>query len=528
MNMLKKIVILLLLLIPIANAEIQISKNIYTTYNYGDKLSYDVSITENENLQGFLSSTLICERYSTDYYTIPLSLKQGRQDFSIPDLTLTETMSGNCRINVNVQDLERDMIEQKSLPEFSVKNDLTIDAFLNRQTFKPGETVILSGDVKNSRGDLLDSIPVLVTIDNSEGKTANINEKKFTLSFDLDKGIKSFEHKITLEVRDNGNIGEKTINFYITPIPIKLQNSYEKTEFLPGEKVEIETLLYDQADDKIDNNAIIKVYNPKNKLLTEGARKIIFNLEPDAMPGTYKVKTKDEKLNIESSFKVKELEKIDSEIQGKVLVLKNTGNVPYKDNIRVLLNGDTGFSKSVNIKPNEAKTINLAREILKSGDYFIKLITKQDTRSLGESTLTYEKSFGEKITGPITGSVVSVRDSYGYAPFYLVLIATIMAVILIAYQKNKKTTFLKNETDRKEGERYKQIVMARRENPQAHKRKFDIDDKEVSDFRRRILKDIKSTENNPVKSNQYSSREDYGYRAVKPNENKKNLFGMFD
>ncbi len=529
MSLLKKMVVLFLLLLPIASAEIQLTKNIDSSYNIEDKLSFAISIVPDKTIQGFLGSVLNCDKYTLNYFTTPLSLVQNAKvDLTIPDLILTEDMLGKCSININIQDLNKNIIEKREVGNFLVSNNLDIEAFLNKQTFKPGDEVEVSGVVKNSRGDALDNVPITIIIDNKETKIANVNDKKFSLTFTLDNNIKSFEHTITLEAKQNVNSGKKTIQFYVAPVPARLKNSYEKFEFLPGETIEVESVLYDQANDPVDNNAQIKIYNPKNKLLIEGARKVILNLQSDALPGDYKVATKSDKLKIESKFKVRDLEKLDSSLDGKNLILKSTGNIPYKDEVRIIFNDDKSVSKNIKIKPNEIKTINLAREISKSGTYIVKLNTKYETKNLGEITLTREKGIGEKITSPVTGAVVSVRDSYGYTPFYGIIIAVIIAVMLIAYQKNKKTNIVRREADKREGERHLQNIKARRENPQEYRKRFNMDEKEVSDFRKQMLKNIAGEKAETKKQSFYSrDDEDEGYRAIKPKTGK-GLFGMFD
>ena len=531
MSIIKKIVVLLILFVsmPIAIAEIQVTKNINQNYNISDKLSYSLSIIQDKTYQGFLTSTINCDKYSITYFTTPLSfIKDTKQDINIPELILTDEMLGYCNININIQNLNKNTLEQITLGNFFVGNNLEIDTFLNKQSFKPGDQIEISGTVKNNRGELLNNIPVSITIDNKETKLINVNDQKFSYSFKLDNNVKSFEHSLYFEAKENNNIGKKTIQFYVTPIPTRLKNGYTKVEFLPGETVEIESLIYDQADDLIDNNAQIKVYNPKDKLIIEGTRKVILQLSSNAIPGEYEVKTSYESLKIESTFKVKELEKLDSILDGKNIILKSTGNIPYKDEIRIILNDKNSFSKSIDIKPNEQEIINLAREIPESGTYLVKINTKYETKVLGQVTLTKELSFFEGLSNPITGAVVSVRDNYGYFPFYAVILAVIIAVILIAYQRNKKTNLKTRETDRREGEKYMQNLRSRRENPEAYRKRFNIDEKEISDFRKQMLKNITNEKTETKKQSSYSSRdEDEGYRSVKPKTGK-GLFSMFD
>src|SRR3989338_1743887 len=104
MNLIKKIVVLLFFLIPLASAEIQITKNINANYNIGDKLSYAISITEDKNIvQGFISSIINCDKNSLTYFILPVSLIQGtKQDVSVPDLTIKEEMLGTCSITLNI------------------------------------------------------------------------------------------------------------------------------------------------------------------------------------------------------------------------------------------------------------------------------------------------------------------------------------------------------------------------------------------------------------------------------------------
>ena len=68
-------------------------------------------------------------------------------------------------------------------------------------------------------------------------------------------------------------------------------------------------------------DAEIKIYDPRNKYVTQGYDKIIYVLPKDAPPGTWLVKTNDVGFNIESRFVVQELKDIEFIINNGILRL---------------------------------------------------------------------------------------------------------------------------------------------------------------------------------------------------------------
>ncbi|MAG47217.1 hypothetical protein CL617_01310 [archaeon] len=526
MSLLKNIVVLLILFSPVAAAEIQLSNDINSEYNLGELLSYDLEITPEQTASGFLTTTLTCNSYTLNYFTTPISLTQNQEEqVTIPELTLTKNMQGTCSVNINIENSNSETIEETSSREFLVSNEYKLDAFLNKQTFNPGEEIEIYGTVRNSKGNLLDDVPIEISIDNLEENTIVTKDEKYSFKFNLEENIPSFEHPIIIKINHEGNTAEESIEFYVAPIPTKLENNLEKEDYNPNEIFDVEVALYDQANDEIANNALIKIYNSKNKLIEEGYNKISLFLAEDAIPGEYKVESKEGKLKAENTFTVATIEKIKASLDSSNLILTNIGNVKYEDEIRINLN-EVAISKEVSIKPTETTTINLEDEITQSGSYEIKVTTKSDVQNLGSLALTYEDSLSKKLFSPITGSFVSIRESLGYAPFFVILISVIIAVMLISYQRKKNIFSFRRQSEKRAGRRYLENIKEKRENPPKVRRRFDIDEREAKSFRDNMLKDVVPKEKN--KPNSPRNNENEGYRAVKPKDGDKGLFSMFD
>ena len=259
------LIAILVSMIPLVKAEINVLNDVYDFYNINEKIPLKLVITSEQETSGFIKANIECDNKVLDYYVMPVTLKTTKQEFDIPELTLTKSMVGKCDLNIKITDNENNLIDKKIVKVFEVSNLLILDYELSKNELSPNSKVDISGTVKNIRGETIKLGQAIMNIDNSS-YTSNLDNSEFSFIYNVPSNIKSKNHEVTVSFEDNyGNKASKDSTFYVNPKPTSLKNLLNKLDFLPGELVEVEALLYDQAGDLIENNADIKIYNPKDE-----------------------------------------------------------------------------------------------------------------------------------------------------------------------------------------------------------------------------------------------------------------------
>ncbi len=192
-------------------------------------------------------------------------------------------------------------------------------------------------------------------------------------------------------------------------------------------------------------------------------------------------------------------------IIGQMLYIKNTGNVEYEEPVSVDLNdGEFELTKSVSVQPGETLTIDLSKET-PSGDYNVK------------------------VTGATVGTsqfdnvVIKGKDKMSLNFIYsglLIFVITSLVYLTLFKKRHFRNAEVKNQKEM----RYAQKNLMRLrglKGVESPRRPVRFSQEEsITDFRKRIIRDIKDTEEKTKYKSYDSDKED----DSKP----KGLFNMFD
>ena len=497
-----------------ASAEISILSQIEDIYNINEKIPLKLTINYNQELDGFVRSSLICDNANLDYFITPFTFKTSSQELTIPDLKLTKNMLGKCSLEISLTDGGDVLLEKKSVKIFEVSENLILTVSLNKEKLYPNDELQVAGDVKNVRGGLLDAGKVEIILDD-EKLNADLDKGEYAYNYQIPGGIKSNSHELIISFEDGyGNKASKEFSIFINPKPAQLKNLLNKIDFLPNDRVTIESLLYDQAGDLIENNAEIIVFNPDNDLIKGGSYKLEFTLDQYALPGEWTVKTSTSDFNVESKFKVGEVKKVQTYVEDGALYIKNIGNVEFDDVVEVKAIGLDGkeFSEKVKLAPKESKIIDLSDE-LKKGLYDLNVITNDQKESF-ESVNVPESDNPLYLT---TKAVTNTGNKLIDKPY--ILIAVILSAVLLVYfiQTAKKRNQFKKEREVQQGYNKAREIAQEKIKQGIKPKKFNIDESEAKDFRERMLKNMNEKKN-----------DDQGYLHKNPKNDKPGLFGMFN
>ncbi len=510
----KKLVLALIFLFSLqfVSAEISILSQVESIYNINEKIPLKLAISYELEKDGFVKSSLICDNTKLDYFITPFALKTSPQDLNIPDLRLTKNMLGKCSLEVYLTDGEDVLLEKKIVKVFEVSENLILTVRLNKDKLSPNDVLEIKGDVKNVRGELLDNGKVKIFLDDEDA--AELEKGEFSYNYQILGNIKSNVHILKISFEDDyGNKDSKEFSIFINPKPSNLKNLLNKIDLLPGDKVSIEALLYDQADDLIENNAEIKVFSPEKELVKGGNYKLEFTLDQYALPGEWMVKTSTQDFKIESKFNVGNIKKVQTYVEEGLLYVKNVGNIEFDDEIEVTALGENGkrFAKKIKLDPKESKIIYLSDK-LKQGQYDLDVLANAQKESF-ENIKVPESGDPLYLTGKV---IKNTGNELVDKPYILLLIILSGGLLFYFVRGIKKREKHRRERQIQEGYTKAREIVQEKIKSGVKPRKFNINEDEAKDFRERMLKNI-----NENKSN------DQGYLHRKPKD-KGGLFGMFD
>jgi len=500
---------------PFASAEINLLSNIENIYNVNEKIPLKLSISHGEFIDGFVKASLICEKTKMEFFISPIALKTSQQEINIPELRLTKNMLGKCSLEFSLTDNSDILIEKKTIKIFEVSENLNLEHNLNKDKLLPNEELEITGNVKNVRGELINNGKVKIFFDDIES-SADLNKGKFSYNYRIPGNIKSNAHLLKLNFEDNnGNKVLKESGIGVIPKPSKLKNLVNKLDFLPKEKVIIESLLYDQADDIIENNAKIKVYDANNDLIAEGNKKVEFTLDQYALPGEWIIKSSTEDFNIESKFNVGKIKKVETYVENGIVYVKNIGNTEFDDKVKIEAIGENGkeFYANIKIDPKESKAVRLSDEIKQGGLFNVNVIANNEKKSYSNINVPESNDILY-----LTGRVVSDTGNLVVDKPYIPLSIIVFLASLIFFRRTSKKNYEKRwQRDAQEGFTIAKKIEQDKMKSGIKPRRFKIDENEAKDFRDRMLKNSEENKNN-----------NQGYLYKNPPKDKGNLFGMFD
>src|SRR3990167_7729233 len=487
----KKLALALIFLffVPFVTAEIDVLTQAEDFYNINERIPVKIVVAHTQEEDGFVKAGAICDNANLDYFVSPILLKTSPQELTIPDLKLTKTMAGKCSLEISLLDSSNALIEKEVVKVFEISSELILSTSLNKDTLSPGEELKIKGDLKNIRGELLDKGQVKIFLDENEFST-ELNKGEFSYTYSIPSNIKSNSHSLKISYEDGfENKASKEFSIFIAPRPSKLKILINKLDFLPDDQITIESLLYDQADDLMENHAL---------------------------PGSWVIKASTDEFKVESTFNVAEVKKVEVYVEDGIVYVRNIGNVPYDDEVEVKAIGEDGkeFTKRVQVDPSESRIIKLSDE-LKEGIYNLNLATNGEAKSFEEVSVP-ESDDPLYVTGKsVSNTINDLIDKP------LLLFAILLAIILGGYFtiRNRRIKQFRKEKEIQQGYTRAREIEQQKIKQGITPRKFNINKDEAKDFTSQMLKRMDEKRQNNENPSSKSRRDE---------DNKPGLFGMFN
>jgi hypothetical protein len=377
------LLLLLLILVPIAEARIVIDVLDEDRYNIGDVVELTGYVIEDTSAQVPMRVNLICGEESKAVYYSVVNVKAGEKlpfelDVPVADLDVTQSVNKSCLYNV-VLDLPNEVSAQNS-NEFLVSNELIVKADLDYTHRKPGETINVIGRARKINGEILEKGSVAVSLFGNQYNT-EVVKGEFKREIILPKGITSGGKAVTINVRDNyGNEGKDILSLYVDAIPSLLTISLEKESVKPGEIINLVPNLYDQAGDPSRREAVLSLNDAdgdlRYKKVVETGVAHGIALDEFAIPGNWRLSVLGENgLFDDAVVYVEEVKATEMKLENGILYVTNVGNVEYVDPLEINLEGGGNtytVIEKTSIMPNQTIAIDVSKEV-PSGDYNVKV-----------------------------------------------------------------------------------------------------------------------------------------------------------
>src|SRR3989344_1225725 len=386
--------ILALFLISFASAEITFSNLTKNIYNYGDNFTTSVEITRNQDSNGFFSAKMACGSNELELIKSPYTLSSGIPQ-TIPlsiklDKVIIVSFLGECVIKAEyLTDIARS-------ETFQITSDLDISSSSINESYNPGSEITISGKVTKKDSSLLNgfvelSIPSLNVLD-----TKQTSNGEFSASLILPNNARSGNYIISINAYEKDSYNETTnhgtsgLPFKVNQVLTSLEIASNSQQVKPGTEITYSLLLKDQSGEEItDTDVSVSIKNSKGESVSakslKSSQSESFKTESNSPPGIWSISAKVGDLNAERLFGVEELESVSFSLVNDTLIIKNTGNVPYKKDVSILIGANRTFNKSLSLEIGASSQFKLNAP---KGEYDIKVNDGANTQALGKAYLT--------------------------------------------------------------------------------------------------------------------------------------------
>jgi len=409
------VILLALLYVPFASASITLP-TFDKAYNLGDTLTAKASVEQSQDLEGFFKLDIQCANSSNNFFSLPIQLKANvLKSIDVPSISLKKT--GDCLILARLEDSSNNLIEEKTSDGFSVSDSIKVELSGIKETYSPGEKIKIEGSAINSNGKDAEG-NAIITIDMAY--TAKVSGGRFSYEDNLPKKMKSGEHLIKVRVEDKeGNFGEAEETIVVKQIPTSVSLSVSKNAINPGDKIVADAVLLDQADDPINEDLILTLYNSwgaEVQRKTVGSNETFeYQGKSSDSPGNWWIYAYSENLKARKFIYVNELKNVDIIVSGNQLNVTNIGNVVYNGPITVVfIKGDERKEQVIEINLGVGKSESFGLE--GNGEYRIEVKTDEFDRKFDLVSLT--------------GSSVGVRSSQN--PWRLIMAGIFVLLIIVS------------------------------------------------------------------------------------------------
>jgi class 3 adenylate cyclase len=424
--MLKKglLFLALILVLPLViAAEVDLVDKPVDEYRLGSALQVTVEVEGDEDTTAVLSASLECDDVTLDFYAGLFSLTSGgREDVALPGLPVTSKMVGDCKMRIELRDLEDELLDETESLEFEITDTISWDVSLDEDLYRPGETIKLSGEYDELGNSSLNLSVVFARGSVRDEFEQDVDGGSFSLSIPLEDDLAKGQGVVRVVLLDEyGNGNSKTITFDVLGEPTTLEVLLAPASVSPGDHVGVQASVYDQEGSFMDERIEVRVLDPGNNLVTseslDSGGSVDVAVGDVAVPGNYTVTVEGAGLSVSKTFDVQTIKFLSVGFVEGRMVFSNTGNVPYVEEtvVQAKTGGRVTYQTPLflNLQPNERRELDLNSE-LPDGTYVITFPTNNVTEVFEEVVVADHRSTGRKLSqgfSKVTGrSIINTQS----------------------------------------------------------------------------------------------------------------------
>jgi hypothetical protein len=488
------LILLLLLLLPIVSAgeyygSFELDK---TQVQLGDPFTLTAELSY-ENASAPEMARIYFRNGDISYKTVSLII--NNQFGSTNELTFDANGNplpeGTYHVDVVLENNWETLKEFNDVLTIEVKTELELELSLEEEQILPGEVInIIGRATKKISGDDVSAGTIKILLDGEDYQTS-FSGNEFIYTITSQSNIESYYHNLDITIQDDyGNKDTKTLSFYVVPQPTTFEINTEKTNFFPEEELIIIPSVFDQAGEVISEDVEVRMYTADKKreikeVILSG-EEIKYDFSLYAIPGGWRIKAKSESgLESEILINLAEVTELSTFISNQSLVIKNLGNIKYKELLEVNITStdefSTSFTKRTNLQPGEEIAIDLMKE-LKSGNYTLSILnTHQNFNISINDDRDLLTRFGDFLVG-VTGEVVHSKGSNpSMTSSYILLLLFLAGAFTMSYRiRNYKKSKANNQQKTKH-------IITKKKVPVVEEKKEDAT---LTDLKKKILRDI--------------------------------------
>jgi len=437
----KSLLLLVILLLATSSvyADIVLSEP-KDTYNLGDRLYVSAEGLIGTDF-GNLNINLVCTNSTINLVKISArAFSKEEQLYSIPykildkgDLEISDfsEIIGQCQI---IASLGANVASTKV---FTITDDITVLASLNKTNFNPGEPIIVTITARKANGESLNGY---VVASNVSDFSEPIEDGKLVKAVFTSETTEAGRYQLDITASDIGksgilNQGQTSISFNINSVAHSLVTSLSDSTIEPGRELKIGANLYDQSGREMDGAVLVTLVSPNAEKKEASVRSKDFikvEFETNATPGTWQAISSFDSLTDVREFEITKIQKVDISFEGPVLIIKNIGNSVYNKTLSVIIGNDT---KELELKMNVGEERKFS---LKAPEGEWEVVVDDGERKISQNIL-------------LTGRAIAVKDfeSVGlftnYSILWVFLIIIFGTAGIIFLRKYKKTKNIGNK-----------------------------------------------------------------------------------
>ncbi len=433
-------------------------------YNLGDVIEIEVIV--DPILEGFLKVDLVCDGGTVNIFN-GVSNEEGKVNIKFPlTFSYIKENSGDCYFLGQYSE----MSQQSRGFEISKALDVWLDT--ENLVSKPGEEIVVSGTAKRLNGigingEIELTIPLLkLMTSESESTETESNESEeeeenseetettevidtgifygrvtdgqFSVSFKLREDTPGGDYRIDVLAYEKDSLdritseGVAMANLQVLQILKNVEIALDTQSIDPGENFNFKPMLTDQSGQPIYDEVSVIIRDEDStrvyEQILQSGETNAYQIPANLSAGYYELEASSGEINSMKKFHINEKAIVSFEIINNSLIVTNVGNIPYKKDIQVELNGKP-FVRKVNLDLGESQEFKLTG----TGEYNVKISDGETEVSKG----------GVMLTGHAVNVEAVKKGFIAYTPIVWIFFIIVFGAGILFFFRNilKKKSF---------------------------------------------------------------------------------------